>query len=220
MSKIVIVDYGMGNLRSVQKAFEVCGCDATLSSSAGEIEGADALVVPGVGSFGDCLENLRRRGLTEAVSLFLSSGKPYLGICLGLHILFTLSDEAEGSKGLNFFRGRVKRFRGEMKIPHMGWNTISQAGGRKIIFQAGAADDGCCPLFKGVENGSYVYFVHSYYPVPDDGRIVSAVTDYGGEFASAVWKGNIMATQFHPEKSQRVGLKIIGNFIDFVCEKQ
>ncbi len=219
MSGLVIVDYGMGNLRSVQKAFEKCGCDALLSRDSGKVSAADALVVPGVGSFGDCVNNLESYGLMDAIRGFLLSGKPYLGICLGLHILFTSSEEAEDSRGLGIFPGRVKRFRGEMKIPHMGWNTIERRRGTARGTGQSPAAKGRggapCPLFEGVENGAYVYFVHSYYAAPDDDSIVSARTEYGGAFASAVYSDNIIATQFHPEKSQRVGLAMISNFIHF-----
>jgi glutamine amidotransferase len=209
MFTIVIVDYGMGNLRSVQKAFETCGCNAELSRNARTVEDADALVVPGVGSFGDCVENLDRFGLKGAIGSFLKSGRSYLGICLGLQILFESSEESESSRGLGVFPGCVRRFRGNIKIPHMGWNTIRITG----------RDGTRCPLFRGIGDGAYFYFVHSYYPAPDEAEVIAAVTDYGGEFASAVWRDNIIATQFHPEKSQRLGLKLIKNFIDVVRGK-
>ena len=195
----------------MQKAFEVCGCGARLSRSAAEIDDADALVVPGVGAFGDCIENLRLYRLRKAISRFLFSGRPYLGLCLGLQILFSSSEESEKSEGLGFFAGRIRKFSGGMKIPHMGWNTITVIGESPPVGHREV-----CPLFRGIKSGSYVYFVHSYYPAPDDESIIAAVTDYGGTFASAVWRDNVMATQFHPEKSQRIGLLMIRNFIDFV----
>jgi glutamine amidotransferase len=208
MPGIVIVDYGMGNLHSVKKAFEVSGCDAALSRAPAEVAGADALIVPGVGAFGHCIDNIERFGLREAILQFIRSDRPYLGLCLGLQILFASSEESEGSRGLGVLPGRVRRFMGPMKIPHMGWNTIH--------FPDGTGEStGRCPLFEGIPDGAHVYFVHSYYAEPAESGIVSSVTDYGVRFASAVWRGNIMATQFHPEKSQRVGLKILGNFIRF-----
>jgi glutamine amidotransferase len=196
----------MGNLRSVQKAFEAVGSAATLSRKPEDIASADALVVPGVGSFGDCLKNLDRYGVKDAIADFLRSGRPYLGICLGLHILFDASEEAEGSTGLSVFPGRIRRFRGAVKIPHMGWNTI----------RLKTAKSGPCPLLEGIEDVSYVYFVHSYYPAPETSDIVAAITDYEQPFVSAVWSGSIMATQFHPEKSQRVGLRMIENFTRYI----
>ena len=220
--RIVILDYGMGNLHSVRKAFETCGCTAALSRSAEEIQGCDALVVPGVGSFGDCVSNLSRRGLREAIVAHIRSGKPYLGLCLGLQILFSSSDESPGIQGLGLLRGRVRRFTHELKIPHMGWNTLAFSPARAAEGSrsrpAPGIDEGC-PLFRGIEEGAYVYFVHSYYPEPAEREIIAATTDYGVTFASALWCGAVMATQFHPEKSQRVGLAMIGNFIEFVVSK-
>lgn len=209
MSEIAIVDYGMGNLRSVQKAFEACGCRAAIIRTAEEIEDATALVVPGVGAFGDCIRNLSCRGFKDVISIFLKTGKPYLGICLGLQILFESSEESTDSRGLGVFPGRVRKFKGNIKIPHMGWNTVKMS-----------SKNGQCPLFDGVEDGAYFYFVHSYYPDPDDKAIVAATTDYGEEFVSAIWRDNILATQFHPEKSQNLGLKTIENFISFAKGKR
>ena len=206
-SKTVILDYGMGNLHSVRKAFEMCGCAAPLVRSAEEIRACDALVVPGVGSFGDCVANVDRLGLREALAAHIRSGKPYLGLCLGLQILFPESEESPGSKGLDLFPGRVKKFDHGLKIPHMGWNTLTLAPDR--------AGDGC-PLLNGIEPDAYVYFVHSYYPEPAEREVIAATTDYGVTFASALWRGAVMATKFHPEKSQRVGLRMIRNFVDFV----
>ena len=208
-TRVLIVDYGMGNLHSVRKAFEACGGSAAITRDPEEVVAADALVVPGVGSFGDCVENLSRTGLKDAIAEFIRSGKPYLGLCLGLQILFPTSEESPGTPGLGIIPGRVRRFTGSLKIPHMGWNTIRFSG----------RGPGRCPLFRGIEDGSYVYFVHSYYPEPEDRAVAAAVTDYGVTFASAVWKDNLMATQFHPEKSQRVGLAMVRNFVAFAAER-
>lgn len=218
--RIAIADYGMGNLHSVRKAFEACGGDTVCARDPDELRGADALVVPGVGSFGDCIENLTRTGLKDAIAEFIRSGKPYLGLCLGLQILFPSSEESPGTPGLGIIPGRVRRFTGTLKIPHMGWNTIRfTSPGSAGVGGPGRRAPVRCPLFRGIEDGSYVYFVHSYYPELEDGAHAAAVTDYGVTFASAVWKGNLMATQFHPEKSQRVGLLMIRNFIVFAGER-
>ncbi len=195
---IVIVDYGRGNLRSVEKAFEKLGYKAMVSSHPEEIVSADKLVLPGVGAFGDCMENLKSYGLIESVLEFIKSGKPFLGICLGLQLLFSESEEYGPVKGLNVIPGRVVRFPKGLKVPHMGWNTVETVSYN--------------PLFDGIDNNSFFYFVHSYYVVPDSKDVISAVTDYGVKFASAIWKENIFATQFHPEKSQKVGLKFLDNF--------
>ncbi len=195
---IVIVDYGRGNLRSVEKAFEKLGYKAMVSSHPEEIVSADKLVLPGVGAFGDCMENLKSYGLIESVLEFIKSGKPFLGICLGLQLLFSESEEYGPVKGLNVIPGRVVRFPKGLKVPHMGWNTVEVVSNN--------------PLFDGIDNNSFFYFVHSYYVVPNDRDVISAVTDYGVKFVSAIWKENIFATQFHPEKSQKVGLKFLDNF--------
>lgn len=205
----------MGNLHSVRKAFEACGGAAGIARGPDEVARAEALVVPGVGSFGDCVENLARAGLKDAIAAFIGSGRPYLGICLGLQILFSSSEEAPGTPGLGIIPGRVRRFTGSLKIPHMGWNTIrfdGRGGGE-------AVGEECCPLFRGIGDGAYVYFVHSFYPEPEDEAVTAAVTEYGVPFASAIWKGNVMATQFHPEKSQRTGLGMIRNFVAFATER-
>ncbi|MCX8117819.1 MAG: imidazole glycerol phosphate synthase subunit HisH [Desulfobacterota bacterium] len=199
--KIAIVDYGMGNLRSVQKAFERVGFEAHLAHHPREIQDASAIVLPGVGAFRDAMENLRRFGFIEPILRSIEGGKPYLGICLGLQILFTESEEFGPCRGLDLVKGRVVRFRpdGEHKVPHMGWNSIEM---RKEA-----------PPLRGVESGSYVYFVHSYYVLPEEEEWVSTLTPYGVLFASSISKENIFATQFHPEKSQRIGLKILENFV-------
>ncbi|OGP75826.1 MAG: imidazole glycerol phosphate synthase, glutamine amidotransferase subunit [Deltaproteobacteria bacterium RBG_16_49_23] len=198
--KIVIIDYGMGNLRSVQKGFEQVGFEARLTRSRREISGASAIVLPGVGAFKDCMENLEKYGLIEPILQSIEKGKPYLGICLGLQILLSESEEFGHKRGLDLIRGRVVKFRPdpEHKVPHMGWNTIEK--------------EREAPPLQGLESGDFFYFVHSYYVVPEEGQWTSTVTRYGIPFVSSLWKENIFATQFHPEKSQQKGLKILENF--------
>ncbi len=200
-SKIVIIDYGMGNLRNVQKGFEKIGFEAKLTRNKKEIERASAIVLPGVGAFKDCMENLERYGLIDPLLRSIEKGKPYLGICLGLQILFSESEEFGACKGLDLIKGRVVKFRPdpEHKVPHMGWNTIEKL--KEIL------------TLEGVVNGDFFYFVHSYYVIPEEGEWISTVTSYGKPFASSVLKGNIFATQFHPEKSQKKGLRILENFV-------
>ncbi len=201
MSKIVIIDYGMGNLRSVQKAFEKIGFAARLTRNKNEIGRASAIVLPGVGAFKDCMENLEKHGLMEPLLRSIEKGKPYLGICLGLQILFSESEEFGSHKGLNLIKGKVVRFvpDPEHKVPHMGWNTVERE--REV------------PLLQGIESGDFFYFVHSYYVVPDQARWISSLTTYGKPFVSSIWKENLFATQFHPEKSQQKGLRILENFV-------
>ncbi|MBI3252011.1 MAG: imidazole glycerol phosphate synthase subunit HisH [Candidatus Omnitrophica bacterium] len=199
---IVIVDYGMGNLRSVQKAFEAEGARALVTGSAREAEKAEKIVLPGVGAFTHAVRELKARGLFDLIKEKISSGTPYLGLCLGLQLLFSRSEEGEKRKGFGIIPGEVRRFRTKLKIPHMGWNTLEIAKKN-------------CPLFKGVEEKDYFYFVHSFYGVPRDPSWIAARTPYGADFCSAVWKENIFATQFHPEKSQAAGLRVIKNFIDY-----
>jgi len=206
---LVIVDYGMGNLRSVAKAFEHLGLPAKISSVPADIARADRLVLPGVGAFSDAMAALTSRSLDEPILSFIASGKPFLGICLGLQLLFSTSYEDGTHQGLGVWPGQCVRFdfsdhpqAAGLKIPHMGWNTL-----------AGQND---CPLLTGIPDSSYVYFVHSYYVVPDEKKITATITEYGPvSFTSAAWKDNVFATQFHPEKSQRVGLKMLQNFIEF-----
>jgi glutamine amidotransferase len=200
-SKIVIIDYGMGNLRNVQKGFEKIGFEAELTRSKKEIEKASAIVLPGVGAFKDCMENLENYGLIEPLLRFIEKGKPYLGICLGLQILFSESEEFGSHKGLDLIKGKVVRFRPdpEHKVPHMGWNTIEK---EKEV-----------PMLQGVESGDFFYFVHSYYVIPEEAKWISTFTTYGKPFVSSIWKENLFATQFHPEKSQQKGLKILENFV-------
>lgn len=200
MTKIVIIDYGMGNLRNVQKGFERVGFEAKVTRNKREIESASALVLPGVGAFKDCMANLERFGLIETLLRSIRKGKPYLGICLGLQILFSESEEFGFQKGLDVIKGRVVKFKPdqEHKVPHIGWNAIEKK--REV------------PFFQGIESGDFFYFVHSYYVIPEEPRWVSSVTDYGIPFASSIWKENLFATQFHPEKSQQKGLRILENF--------
>ena len=199
---IVLVDYGMGNLRSVQKAFQYYGADLKTSSLKKDVEKAGKIVLPGVGAFTHAMKELRRRGLVDLLKEKIRDGTPYLGLCLGLQLLFTESEEGRKVKGFGIIEGRVRRFRGTLKVPHMGWNTLKLAKKN-------------CPVLKGVQDQDYFYFVHSYYGVPRDTSWVAATTKYGVSFCSAVWKENIFATQFHPEKSQSSGLRIIKNFIDY-----
>ncbi|MGB9627029.1 MAG: imidazole glycerol phosphate synthase subunit HisH [Thermodesulfobacteriota bacterium] len=198
--KIVIIDYGMGNLRNIQKGFERVGFEAKLTRSKKEMDQASAIVLPGVGAFKDCMKNLERYGLIDPLIRSMERGKPYLGICLGLQILFTESEEFGSCQGLDIIKGKVVKFipDKEHKVPHMGWNTI------EIVRRA--------PAFSGIERGDFFYFVHSYYVVPEEKEWISSVTDYGKPFVSSVWKENLFATQFHPEKSQQKGLKILENF--------
>ena len=202
MNLIAIIDYGMGNLRSVEKAFEFVGHKAFIAKRPEEVSSASHVVLPGVGGFPECMKNLTETGMIDAVYKSIESGKKFLGICLGLQLLFSESEEFGTHKGLNILKGRVVRFNPgpELKVPHMGWNGIS-------IKQD-------VPLLRGIPDNSYVYFVHSYYVEPADNAIIATVSDYGGEFTSAVYKDNIFACQFHPEKSQDIGLRILKNFGD------
>jgi len=197
---IVVVDYGMGNLRSVQKGFEKVGGRAIISRDPGEIQRAGRLVLPGVGAFPECMRNLTRLNLVEPILEFIASGRPFLGICLGLQLLFDESEEFGQHEGLKLIPGKVKAFERNMglKIPHMGWN--------QVLFRREI------PIFRGIENGSFFYFVHSYYVAPEDPLDVAAESEYGITFTCAVARENIFAVQFHPEKSQDHGLKILSNF--------
>ena len=198
---IAIIDYGMGNLRSVQKGFERVGREAVVTSDAKTILSASRVVLPGVGAFPDCMRNLEQYGLIDAVRRSIASGKPFLGICLGLQLLFTESEEFGISKGLDVIKGRVVRFKIQdptFKIPHMGWNSVSIK--RRP------------PALQDVPDNSHVYFVHSFHVVPEDKDVIATTTDYGLEFVSGIWKDNIFAVQFHPEKSQALGLSILKRF--------
>ncbi|MBI4352767.1 MAG: imidazole glycerol phosphate synthase subunit HisH [Candidatus Omnitrophica bacterium] len=200
---IAIVDYGMGNLRSVAKAFEAGGAKVRVTSQVKDIEKAEKIVLPGVGAFPSAMEELQKRRLVEPIREKIQSGAPYLGICLGLQLLFSESEEGGGprrARGLGIIPGVVKRFRGDLKVPHIGWNTL------KLRRRD-------CPLLGGMRRGDFFYFVHSYYGAPEDRSWILTTTDYGVEFCSAVWKGSIFAVQFHPEKSQEKGLLLIKNFV-------
>lgn len=205
---INIIDYEMGNLRSVANAFERLGLAARISSDPRDIATADKLVLPGVGAFRDCITNLRQGGFVEPLLEYIDKGKPLLGICVGMQMLFDESEEFGLHQGLGLIPGRVVRFPAEMieegerlKVPHMGWNTL------KLRKES--------PLFNGVADGSYVYFVHSYYCAAEDQNDIAASCRYGDiEFCASLWRNNIMATQFHPEKSQDLGLQIFRNFGD------
>ncbi len=201
-----IVDYGMGNLRSVQKSFERMGVDAQVLRHAEELRRADHLVVPGVGAFADAIATLRRSHLDLAITDFINSGKPVLGICLGLQLLMEVGHEDGEHRGLGVIRGDCVRFTVDatplrLKVPHMGWNALDL--------------NGRCPLFNNVPAGSYAYFVHCYHVRPADEAVIACRTNYGGPFVSAIWRDNLMATQFHPEKSQAVGAAMLQNFASF-----
>lgn len=203
MKPILIVDYGMANLRSVQKAFEKVGAGAIISDDPNAIAEADKLVLPGVGAFRDAIARLRDAGFVEPLKDHVKSGKPFLGICLGLELLFTTSYEDGVHQGLDLFPGEIVRFEnmGGLKVPHMGWNELDI---RKPA-----------PILRGLPEKPAVYFVHSYYVKPKDRSLIAAETDYPMPFTSAIWHENVMATQFHPEKSQKVGLAMLSNFVEF-----
>lgn len=199
---IAILDYGEGNLGSVEKALDHVGCDAAITNDPQAIVNADGVVLPGVGSFDDCISGLRETDLEEPLKRTVDEGTPFLGICLGLQMLFETSEEGE-LPGLGILDGKVVRFEHDLKIPQIGWNRIN------IRAEA--------PHLEDIEDGAWVYFVHSYYVVPDDTDLIATTTDYGVQFCSAVWQDNIFATQFHPEKSQKVGLQILDNFRQIVA---
>ncbi len=198
---VTIVDYQMGNLRSVQKALEHVGAQATISNNPSEIAAADRLILPGVGAFRDAIREIKNRDLVRPIKDFIASGRPFLGICLGLQLLFDVSEEGGTYEGLGVLPGRVVRFDlpAEYKVPHMGWNRVKQE-------QAGL------PIVDGMPADPYFYFVHSYYVRPEHASLVWLSSDYGGSFCAAVARDNILATQFHPEKSQTHGLRLLENF--------
>jgi len=202
---IALLDYGAGNVRSVQKALTAAGGDVQLAPNPGTVAQADAVVLPGVGAFDDCINAMQRQELFEAARAFVSTGKPFLGICVGYQALFEKSEEFNScAAGLGIFEGSVVRFPDtEVKVPQIGWNEV----------QFSKPD---CPILQGIESGSHFYFVHSYYPQPKDESIVATRTEYGVDFVSAVWRDNVFATQFHPEKSQKVGLQLLTNFVNLI----
>ncbi len=195
---IQIIDYGRGNLNNVKKAFMGFGFEAEIIDKPNPIDSAWGLVLPGVGAFGDSMTCLNERGFSDKIREYISLNKPFLGICLGLQLLFDYSSEFGDHEGLGLIKGGVTRFSIDDKVPHMGWNQVNFTKDSK--------------LFKGISSGSYFYFVHSYYAVPDDSSVISSTTDYSINFTSAIEADNIYATQFHPEKSQGLGLEIIKNF--------
>lgn len=196
-NEIVIIDYGMGNLHSVSKAVEAVGAVPIVTADKKIISAAEKIILPGVGAFGDCMKNLQATGLVPELIKHIKSGKGFLGICLGMQLLFESSEESPGVAGLGIFKGAVKRLTTEYKVPHMGWNRLKLKAASPLI---AAAD------------GSYVYFVHSFHAVPKDSNIITAVCDYGTEITAAVGRDNIQAVQFHPEKSGEVGLKMLQAF--------
>ncbi len=200
---IALLDYGSGNLRSVEKALRKVGADLLVTTRPESLRDARAVVLPGVGAFDDCISAMQRQELLGAVRDFIQTGKPFLGICVGYQALFEKSEEFNScAAGLGIFGGKVVRFteRPGLKIPQIGWNQL----------EITRPD---CPLYNGIPDGSHVYFVHSFYPQPTDPSIVATRTDYGDPFASSVWRDNVFATQFHPEKSQAVGLRLLKNFV-------
>lgn len=203
-SEVGLIDYGAGNLRSVYKALVFLGASVRIVKRPDELVGTRSLILPGVGAFADCSLALRNQELNEGIADYIQSGRPFLGICVGYQILFNQSEEFGSQElGLKIFEGPVQRFPDNtgLKVPQIGWNQVEQT----------TRD---CPLFRDIPDGAYFYFVHSFHPVPKDPAIVAGKTHYGHEFASAVWKENVMATQFHPEKSQKMGLKLLGNFLE------
>ena len=206
---IALLDYGSGNLRSVEKALLKVGADVRVTTSPKGMKDARAVVLPGVGAFDDCITAMRRQELLEGVKDFIRTGRPFLGICVGYQALFEKSEEFNScAAGLGIFAGKVVRFPNQpgLKVPQIGWNQL------QIVRPE-------CPLYRGIQDGSYVYFVHSFFPQPEDGSIVATRTDYGGNFASSIWRGNVFATQFHPEKSQTVGLALLRNFVELAGSK-
>ncbi len=207
---IAIIDYGMGNIHSVKKALQLMGGKVMVINNPMQLKKCAKAVLPGVGAFGDALLEMDKRGLTEAALDFINAGKPFLGICLGMHMLFDSSEESAKAKGLGVLKGEVVRFVNKkgIKVPHMGWNTL------KIEWPEASGQRRECSLLKNVPDNSYVYFCHSYYSDLKDKNNIAATTDYGINFTSAVYKDNIYGVQFHPEKSQKAGLKILKNFIN------
>ena len=198
MTQIAIIDYGVGNLRSVEKAFAAMGCDAVVTSDVALLQNAERLVLPGVGAFGACMQALTERGFDDLVRERVKRGVPLLGVCVGMQMLFEQSEEFGQTVGLGLLKGVVRRFSSDLVVPHVGWNQIHQRE--------------CHPLFEGVPDQSFFYFVHSFYCEPADKNAVMGETDYGVTYASVVAQGNVCGVQFHPEKSQAVGLRLLKNF--------
>ena len=202
--KIAIIDYGMGNIHSVQKALESFKAETIVTNKPEIIRNCDKVVLPGVGAFDDAIQELKKQNIIPALLNHIKEKKPFLGICLGLQFLFEASEEAPAVKGLGVLKGKVVKFQNKkgFKVPHMGWNQLKKKA--------------ACPLLKDVTDNAYVYFCHSYYPQPADRKIIAATTNYLTDFAAVVWKDNLFGVQFHPEKSQEVGLKMIKNFVE-IC---
>ena len=196
--KVAIIDYGVGNLRSVEKAFAATGCEAVVSSDESELREAERLVLPGVGAFAACMKGLSERGFDRLVRERAEAGTPLLGVCVGMQLLFDESEEFGSTPGLGLLRGRVRRFDGDLVVPQVGWNRIYQRRRHE--------------LFEGVEDGAFCYFVHSFYCEPGDDAVVVGATEYGGRYASVVANENVCGVQFHPEKSQAIGLRMLKNF--------
>lgn len=207
---VAIIDYGMGNIHSVQKALESIGARTRITNNPRDLSKSASAVLPGVGAFGDAILELKKQGLIEALITHIRQKKVFLGICLGMHILFETSEESPKVRGLGVIKGRVKKFAAklEIKVPHIGWNQLRVRG-----YGVGETKQQC-PLLKGIPDNAYVYFCHSYYPQPKNKDVIAATTDYGKEFASVVWQGNVFGVQFHPEKSQEIGLKMLRNFVE------
>lgn len=204
--KVGIVDYGRGNIRSVENAFLAIGADVTLITRPEELEHITHLVVPGQGEFGDCAANLKKQGMFEPIRQWAADNKPYLGICVGYQLIFETGEESPDTEGLGILPGTVKRFpEVGLKIPHMGWNSITPT-------------EPSHPIWSGMPDAPFFYFVHSYYPEPTNREYVSAICDYGLPFAAAVTRGKLIATQFHPEKSQHNGLQLLKNFLAIPAE--
>lgn len=204
--KITVIDYGMGNLHSVAKALEKVGADVTVSSRKADIQQADKILLPGVGSFGDCMANLQKYELVDVILQELRSGKPFMGICLGMQLLFESSEESPGVDGLAYLQGHVRKIIAPgLKIPHIGWNNLE--------LHTDTAHLNAPSILQDSQN-DYVYFVHSYHCVPSEPKIISAHCDYGSQITAAIGADNIQATQFHPEKSSIAGLKILSKFVE------
>ena len=198
MNRVAIIDYGVGNLRSVEKAFAATGCDASISSDESFLRSAERLVLPGVGAFAACMKALEERGFERLVRERVAAGTPLLGVCVGMQMLFEESEEFGSTRGLGLLKGRVRKFGNELLVPQVGWNRIHQRRPHA--------------LFEGIANGSFCYFVHSFYCEPDDDVVVAGETEYGRRYASVVARENVCGVQFHPEKSQDVGLRMLKNF--------
>ncbi len=213
---IAIIDYGMGNMHSVKKALESLGVKTQVAQKAADIVSSDKVVLPGVGAFDDAMLELEKKGLIKVLLTHIKNKKYFLGICLGMQILFEESQEAKKARGLGVLKGSVKKFSGRdgLKVPHMGWNQLKKPSAFPCL-PAGRSHQlsAECPLLENISDNSYVYFCHSYYPAPDDKSVVAAATEYGINFASVVWQENVFGVQFHPEKSQSTGIQILKNFV-------